>query len=265
MHDQADELRQLVLQNAVRGRRTPAPRPPLVVIAESSANGEVASLALSLATELVHTGGRTVLVDANLTGPLVTTRCQAAAGHELLEIFAGQRNVHEVLRRGPTGVQLVPGIPTGLAARGVGPVAQQRLLDELARLGPHADYVVLDAGAGFRPSEQMLWQAADLLLLLTQSDASAVMKTYAVIKQLAAGQRVPAICTLVQPSAAEDAQAAQQRLVHACQQFLNLTIHAGPAWSPEEQPAATSSVLPWLTDQVVKLARPDSLAVVGAA
>ena len=53
-----------------------------------------------------------------------------------------------LLVRGPAGVLVLPGAWASGKALECPTGAQERLLDELSRLGPHAEFVVIDAGSG---------------------------------------------------------------------------------------------------------------------
>src|SRR5690242_7407599 len=104
MHDQADELRQLVLQAARRGSLPMAPAPKLVVVAGGKGGVGTTTAAVQLGLSLARLGTRPVLVDADLRGGDMATLCGLDAHESVADVLAGRLTVHEVMQRGPLGV-----------------------------------------------------------------------------------------------------------------------------------------------------------------
>src|SRR5206468_499377 len=104
---------------------------------------------------------------------------------------------------------------------------------QMRSLGPHADWLLVDAGN--QPSEMaaQLWSAADRLLVVTSPDAVAVMDTYALIKTLLSRQSLRQSPALVVNQAADEATAADvhRRIDQSCRRFLGLAIEFA-GWLP---------------------------------
>jgi len=227
--DQAADLRRLMRQ-ARLPQTFDAGRSPLIWAVTSGKGGVgVTTLAVNLAVAWGLSGRRTVLVDANLDGPDASALCGAFDGPGLLDVLAGERSIHEVLRLGPGGIQLLPG--QWADDRKVGAAADyvngdyDRLLRELRGLGQHADVVVLDVGSGQSRLARRFWQAADGVLLVTSPDALSIVNSYAAVKLLrpAAGTL---ICTAVNFSEDEAAAEVHARLARSCHRFLGQTLIA---------------------------------------
>ena len=235
MHDQADELRQLVLRTAASARLPAAPPPPIVVVSGGKGGVGATTVAVNLSIVLARLGRRIVLVDADLNQPDATALCNLKEADTVADVLSGRRTVHEVLQSGPGGIQMLPGAWAPQRLTDCPPLAQQRMLTELSRLGAHADVVILDAGNKVDSVTERFWQAADLVLLVTTSEAAAIMDSYAAVKLLAPRGSQPAhVCSLVNKAAssaaAEDVHA---RIRQAAQRFLSLEIHA-TAHVPED-------------------------------
>jgi len=99
--------------------------------------------------------------------------------------------------------------------------------------------VIVDAGNGSNESARMLWQLADLVLLVTTAELPSIMDAYASMKTLAERAAPPAIHTLInrvdQPAVAYDVHG---RLARAAWRFLGFhlnsaghiaSVHAGSA------------------------------------
>ncbi|HEV3021679.1 MAG TPA: P-loop NTPase [Pirellulales bacterium] len=228
MFDQASRLRLLMFDGPSPGATVGGSAPRLVVVTGAKGGVGTTTVAVNLAVALALDGRRTVLVDADLGRADVAALCGAGDGYTVADVLAGRLSVHEALVRGPAGILVLPGAwATGHVSE-CSTAALERLLSELSRLGPHAEFVVLDAGNGQHRVVRRFWQAAHSVLFVTSSDEPAVMNTYAAIKLLAAEGARPQLHTLVNLSvdaaAASDTQA---RLTRACRRFLGLTLCEG--------------------------------------
>lgn len=224
MNDQADLLRRLVDRHA-EPEATAGPRPRLVAVAGGKGGVGTTTITLNLAIALAQSGYRTVLVDADLTGGDVQHLCQLPASYCIADVLAGRRTIHEVLQRGPAGVQIVPGVWALGEAADASPTNIARLLNQIHALAAHADVVVIDAGSSLTRAARTLWQAADQVLLVTTPDTVSVMDAYAAIKVLMAGQPLDAVKLLVnQTHDAAIARDVGERIGRACRRFLGHNV-----------------------------------------
>ena len=236
MTDQAEELRLLVRMRAAAG--APAgPLAPLVVVAGGKGGVGTTTVAANLAITLARQGRRTVFADADLDhgGHALLSGNQQRGS--VVDVLAGRQTVHEVLERGPCGIQVLSGAWAADELTSYSTSAQDRFVGELKHLAPHADTVVVDVGSGRNPFTQRLWRAADAVLVVTTTEPAAVMNAYAATKTLAGAadtasaqhdsESRPAIYALVNRSSdAVTADDVQVRIATACRRFLALEIAA---------------------------------------
>lgn len=239
-HDQADELRALALQAArTSGGAGPAPR----FWAVSSGKGGVGTttVAVNLATALGLAGHRVVLVDADVNRADVAEFCGLAAGPGIADLLAGRRGIHELLRRGPGGIQVVPGPWADRDLADAAGAGQQRLLNELTGLGAHAELVILDVGAGLNRVVRRFWQHAERIIAVTSTEPVPLMDTYAAIKVLLGEGSEALVHGLV--NLAPDPETAAQvfdRLARACRRFLGVHLLTAP-WLPRDPSFASAA------------------------
>jgi flagellar biosynthesis protein FlhG len=230
MSDQANRLRLMMLAGGrhLAARQPAADAPQLIVVASGKGGVGTTTVAVNLAVALARDGRRTVLVDADLGRADATSLCRASDVYTVADVLAGRRGVHETLAPGPAGVQVLPGAWATDNLADCEPAAQQRLLDELTRLGPHADYIVIDAGSALDRVAGRFWQTADRVLVVTSPDAASVTNAYAAIKLLAPRGRNTPIHAVVNlaPSASTAAEIGR-RLARACRRFLGLAVDDG--------------------------------------
>jgi flagellar biosynthesis protein FlhG len=238
MRDQADELRLLVRQQIVDGSgsfndfpeaRDGQRRNGLRKIVVSAGKGGVGTttVAVNLAVSLGRMGCRTILVDADLSGADATWLCGLESAETISDVLSGRRTIHEVLRPGPGGIQVVPGVWSPSAMPDCSPAGQQRLLRQLDHLGRHAEWVILDAGSGLNHVVRRFWEAADQILLVTTGEAVAIMDAYAAIKLFLGEFPRAFVQTVVNQSPGEaEAASVHARLAMAARRFLGMTLTA---------------------------------------
>jgi len=200
----------------------------MITVAGGKGGVGTSTIAANLAMALAAQGRRTVLVEADLDRT-ASGLATGAEGCSIVDALAGRRTVHEILGRGPGGIQILPGAFAPSELVECSATAQQRLIGELKSLGRHAEVVVLDAGGGRNPFIRRLWQAADLVLLVTTADSASIVESYAAIKVLSGGDAAIPLYTLVN-RVADGVQAAEvhARVGAACRRFLGLhTYEAG--------------------------------------
>jgi len=233
MTDQAEELRLLVRMRATAGAA--GPLAPLLVVAGGKGGVGTTTVAANLAITLARQGRRTVFADADLDhgGHALLSGIQHRGS--VVDVLAGRQSVHEVLERGPCGIQVLSGAWAADELTSYSTSAQERFIGELKHLAPHADVVVVDVGSGRNPFTQRLWRAADAVLVVTTTEPAAVMNAYAATKTLAGTVDVaerdtdtlPAIYSLInRTSDAATADDVQARIATACRRFLALEIGA---------------------------------------
>lgn len=221
MSDQADVLRHLVAE-ALRGHAGPAVQaPPLVALAGAKGGVGATTLAVNLAVSLAGQGRRVVLADVDFQRADVAPLCGLSERHTTADVLAGRREIHEVLQRGPAGIQVAAGAWASLLPNEINATAQARLVGQLARLGEHTNLVLLDVGCSTHAAARYYWHIADHVLLVTTPDPVSVMDGYAAIK-LARGDGNDCTVEVVvnqttDPAAAADVHA---RIDHSCQRFL---------------------------------------------
>lgn len=238
MPDQASPLRNLILRES---NGSTLPRSRMIVAAGGKTGVGVTTTCVNLAVALAKHGLRTVLIDADLQQPAAAVLCGCAQTPGLGEVLAAKRDIHEVLQRGPAGLQLISGIMNPTQAQSTHK-SQQRLLRQLHSLGKHVDVIVIDAGSGATEFARQLWAAADDVLLVTSPDVVAVMDTYAAVKTMStpatvAGNSLAPQLRIVVNQAQDEAQASDvfRRIDQSCQRFLNIRLQLAAAFPLDEQ------------------------------
>jgi flagellar biosynthesis protein FlhG len=242
-HDQADELRQLV--RASSGLHSAGgPAAPLVVIGGGKGGVGTTTIAVNLAVALARQGRRAVFVDADLDHGGNSQLSQNSEGGSVIDVLAGRRDVHEVLQRGPSGIQVLSGTWASGESIEFPAAAQDRFVADLERLAPHAEVVVVDAGSSRGAFARRLWDAASAVVAVTTTDDTSLMQCYAAVKVLAAGGAQAPVHVLV--NLANDARSAADvhaRISEACRRFLGIAAATAGRVAPCHAPSDAEPVL----------------------
>ncbi len=235
MHDQANDLRRLVRQCTVVKTGAVDASVRLIVVAGGKGGVGTTTLAVNLALAFARADRRVVLVDADPHGGDVAVLTGVQERHTLADVLSGSREATETLHQGPEQLKVLPGFWGWESLLGSNGSAGQRLLAQMQALQQQAEMVVLDAGNGPHPILRPCWRAADLRLVVTTPETSAILDTYALIKQWSDRDMPESIHTVVNQAA--DAALAQDvygRLAQACRRFLGLELSAAGHVSAEE-------------------------------
>lgn len=178
--DQAYQLRNLVRQMAPRAADPGRPR-HIVVTGGRSGVGTT-TMAVNLAVAVAQQGRRVTLVDANLQHANVAALCGIEANYTICDVLRGERNVREVLQSGPAGIRVLAGTRAFHRDVECTPEAQQRLLNQLASMRCHSDFVVLDIGCALGEIASRFWSASDQVVLVTTGHPDSVVEACASIE-----------------------------------------------------------------------------------
>ncbi len=217
--DQAQALRNLVMDTAVRRART---------VAVTSGKGGVgkSNVAVNLAIRLTQMGRRVVLIDADLGTANIDVLCDLQPAATLAHVIAGRRTLNEAMIEAPGGFRLIPGA-SGLAqVAALSEFERARLLQMVHQLECDADLILIDTGAGVGPNVLSFASGTDEMLVVTTPEPTAITDAYAMIKTVARqrhGLDVRVLVNMVRD--APEGRAVYERIGAVSRKFLNLDLH----------------------------------------
>ncbi|MBL8764910.1 MAG: P-loop NTPase [Phycisphaerae bacterium] len=219
----------------------------LITVASGKGGVGKTTVAVNLAVALAGLGRRAVVVDADFgvanADVLLGLTPRNRLHPEVLREMGADADEAGVWTRAATasehGVTLVAGIAGVAGAADVSARARDRVLRGVNRLRRGADFVILDAPAGVGESVLEYVTSADLALLVTTPEPTALADVYALIKCLHAGKRLNALSARVVVNEARDgadAAMALTRLQAVAERFLGVRV-LGAGWVPRDEAA----------------------------
>lgn len=197
------------------------------LISVTSGKGGVGktNISANLAYLLSRMNQETMILDADAGLANIDVILGINPPYNLSHVLNGERLMADTLVEGPGGIKIMPsasGIPemTDLS-RG----QKLTLIDELNVLNNSFDFIFIDTGAGISSNVMYFNMAAREIIVVTTPEPTALTDAYALIKvlyQRHAKKRFRLIVNMARN--ASEAKEVYDRLGHATDHFLNLTI-----------------------------------------
>jgi flagellar biosynthesis protein FlhG len=228
MYDQAQILRGL-MERRTEAAVADAPAATLHArtIAVTSGKGGVGktNVALNLGIALARMGHPVCLLDANLGLGNIDLLCGLNGYWNISHVVSGARTVREIVLEGPCGTHVVPGASGLVDCADCSPAAQREILSQLDELERQHDFLIIDTGTGIHRAVRQFVSAAQIVLVVTTPEPTAIADAYATLKALTAGKelRLPHILVNQAESPAQ-AREIIARVQQTSRTFLHLTV-----------------------------------------
>jgi flagellar biosynthesis protein FlhG len=199
---------------------------PFVLLTGGKGGVGKTAAAANLGVHLAHEGVRVLLVDLDLGLANLNVMLRLAPSRTIEDALAGDCSLAECVVTGPEGVHVLPA-GSGNAAMGRPDDARrERLWSGLRELADDYDVVIGDSAAGIGPDVLSAASRADLVLVVTTPDPTALTDAYGLVKALDTfalenDVEVPTPEVFVNlVSGVEQAEVTATRLRTVCEQFL---------------------------------------------
>lgn len=212
-------------------------------IAVTSGKGGVGktNIALNLAIALARLDSSVGVFDANMGLGNIDLLCGLNGYWNLSHVVTGARSLPEIVLTGPEGINVVPGA-SGLAdVADCNESAQREIFQQLEEFERMHDFVIIDSGPGIHRSVREFVACAELVLVVTTPEPTALADAYATIKALSAshGPRVEVVVN--QAATSQQADLIIERIQQTSRLFVYKEV--GSAGCIPHDPAVAASVL----------------------
>ena len=235
---------------------TPAPatmpRPARLAraIAVASGKGGVgkSNLAVNLAVAMSQLGLKVCLLDADLGLANADLLCNLSPRLTLEQVVSGKCRLADAMLLAPGGFRLIPG------ASGVARLAdlhashRHAIVEQLAALERVVDVMLIDCGAGISANVVGFAAAANIALVATTPEPTAITDGYGMIQVLSSEAPRLKVQLVVNMAASEaEGSAVYGRINRVCRTFLNQSlIYGGTIPSDSAVPAAVRQRVPFV-------------------
>lgn len=155
-------------------------------IALTSGKGGVgkSNIAVNLAITLAKRGAKVCILDADTGLANINILLGVAPQHTLEHLLNGEKNLAEILVKGPGGIHIIPGASGVADCVELAPEQQARLMNALDALEPHYDYLIIDTGAGISPTVLHFVAAAQMPIVVITPEPTSLTDAFSLLKVL---------------------------------------------------------------------------------
>ncbi len=185
MLDQADALRTLFQENAVRSAAVPRSSRAYTVAVTSGKGGVgKTSIAVNLAVLLSRLGRRVRLVDADFGLSNAEVLLGVRPKHNLEDVARGRIDACDAWADAPGGIKLLSSGSAIPSTADSDSVTGAELVSQVLDRVPDEEVVIVDTGPGISASVVALLALADEVMVVTTPEPTSIADTYAAIKVL---------------------------------------------------------------------------------
>lgn len=180
MIDQAEKLRNLI---------SVTDKPSLIsekrIIAVTSGKGGVGktNLSVNLGIGLAQLNKQVLLLDADIGMANVDLLVGMTPKFNLQHVLLNQKTLKEIMLTGPAGIHIIPGVSGAMGLTNLSYQQKEHFFNQLSDLDLH-EYTIIDTSAGMSQNVMNFVLAADEVFVVTNSEPTAMMDAYAIIKTI---------------------------------------------------------------------------------
>jgi flagellar biosynthesis protein FlhG len=177
MRDQASTLRNLIQRRTADVPTTAGERARIVTFISGKGGVGKSNLALNVGVAIAQSGMRVCLLDANPGLSNIELLCGLSSYWNFGHVLTGARSLSEVILKGPAGINVLTGA-SGLLE----PTASRELAEQVAVLETAYEVLIVDTGTGLTETARRFANVADISMLVTTTEPTAIADAYATLK-----------------------------------------------------------------------------------
>jgi flagellar biosynthesis protein FlhG len=224
--DQAEALRRLVAERkrekSSRSSRQDAPRSTSVAVISGKGGVGKSNVAVNMALALADAGLKVSVLDADFGLANVDVLFGVSSHFNLGHVLTGEKELRDIIIEVRERVSIIPG---GSGLRELADLDEERqswMMDRVRALEDNADMLIVDTSAGIQRSVIFFALAADMSVLVTTPEPTAIRDAYGALKSICQASEGEAdVRLLVNMARDEDeAREAAGRIIAAGKHFL---------------------------------------------
>jgi flagellar biosynthesis protein FlhG len=158
--------------------------PQVIVIASGKGGTGKSTLSINLSMALADRGKRVAILDANLELPSIATLLNISPTYTITNLVEGSRSLREVICNGPKGINLILGSSLPTPMTNLSPAHHFGIVNAFNVISKELDILIVDTAPGINKSTLNFIRASQEILLVTNSEPTALASTNTLINTL---------------------------------------------------------------------------------
>jgi len=227
VNDQATVLRELVSDRKnVTGIRERITGVRSIAVLSGKGGVGKSSISVNLALALVAKGLNVTLLDADLGLANIDIMFGVVPKFNLGHVLKGEKDLSDIIFKVEERLSIIPGGAGLRELADLDELGQAWIINRLSKLEDGTDLMILDMSAGIHQNVMSFAMAADLLLLVTTPEPTAIRDSYSVLKTLchATGGDIDVGLLVNMAGSEREAFLISERIISAAEQFLSFKV-----------------------------------------
>ena len=226
--DQVERLRKMrVAERRSSGNKGNKNANQALLLSVTSGKGGVgkSNYALNMAIVLASMKQKVLLIDADTNLANLDILLGMNPRYNLSDVITGNQFMRDIIIPGPGGIDILPGSSGVMEMLEMEDEVQKRLIDSYAELEQEYNYIIIDTGAGLTPSIISYVISSDEVIIITNSEPTAITDAYAMIKVVSSQNPLLGIRVLINMvNSQQEAEDTFERLNLVVQNFLSVSV-----------------------------------------
>jgi len=227
MRDQAHKLRELVRGRENKKAKQNQQENLTKTYAITSGKGGVGktNFTVNLSLALKSEGKKVAIIDADLGMANIDVVLGVAPQYNLNHMISGQKEITEIIMKGPKGLDIIPGISGVEELANLSDYQLQNFIKGWQILEDKYDIILIDTGAGVSKSVVNFILAADEIIVISTPEPTSVTDAYGIIKVIAKRQKNSRVNLVInQIENSKEGENVSKRLSKVAKDFLEVNL-----------------------------------------
>ncbi|PTR16443.1 flagellar biosynthesis protein FlhG [Nitrosospira sp. Nsp2] len=217
IHDQADGLRRLLMQDFVR----------VVTVTSGGAAAGKTTTVIGLAVALARDGKKVLVIDENVGARNICATLGLNAHRDLLDVIRRDKALDAVIVTAREGIRVLPAGRGMRVLEKLGADDKTHLIDAFAGIDPSVDVVLIDAAPGSDSRALPLALPSHEIVMVLPPEPASITAAYALIKHISSHheskRRYHVLFNKTELEA--DARKIFENMESAAKRYLSVTLH----------------------------------------
>jgi len=228
VEDQVEHLRKMRAaerKSGVNNKKKVANQALLLSVTSGKGGVGKSNYALNMAIVLAGMKQKVLLIDADTNLANLDILLGINPRYNLSDVITSDQFMRDIIIPGPGGIDILPGSSGVLEMLDIEDEVQNRLIDSYAELEQEYNYIIIDTGAGLTPSIISYVISSDEVIIITNSEPTAITDAYAMIKVISSQNPLLGIRVLINMvDSQQEAADTFERLNLVVQNFLSVSV-----------------------------------------